>query len=156
MARLLLLILQESDFRRWSSAMLIHDISQGALAAAVLALGLVMLLELRSLSRLRSTVARDLGRVFEQLDLLRFDSQQIIEVQTSAPPPQPPVVQPRLAAISTDNAGDLARISRLAAEGVAVKEIADRCSLPAGETRLLLALQTAQTRRAAPSQQNPS
>jgi hypothetical protein len=130
--------------------MLIHDLSESALAAAVLALGLVMLLELRSLGRLRNTVARDLSRVFEQLDLLRFDSQQLIEVQASVPPPLP-----RLAPIPTDNAADLARISRLAAEGVAVKEIADRCSLPAGEARLLLALQTAQTRRMPSDTPNP-
>jgi hypothetical protein len=137
--------------------MLIHDLSESALAAAVLALGLVMLLELRSLGRLRNTVARDLSRVFEQLDLLRFDSQQLIEVQTapastSSPSPTPPqsaaAVRARPAPIATDNAADLARISRLAAEGVAVKEIADRCSLPAGEARLLLALQSAQARRA--------
>jgi len=126
--------------------MLIHDITQSALAAAVLALGVVMLLELRSLGRLRNTVSRDLSRVFEQLDLLRFDSQQLIEVQTVAPP-APAVAQPRPNPIRTDDAADLARVSRLAAEGVAVKEIADRCHLPAGEARLLLALQNAQARR---------
>jgi hypothetical protein len=136
--------------------MLIRDFSESALAAAVLALGLVMLLELRSLGRLRNTVARDLSRVFEQLDLLRFDSQQLIDVQAAAPPPSvalapapASIMRPRIAPISTDDAADLARISRMAAEGVAVKEIADRCNLPAGEARLLLALQNARVRHTA-------
>ena len=51
----------------------LHEISQSALAAAVLILGLVILLELRSIARLRSLVDGHLTRVFEQLDLLRFD-----------------------------------------------------------------------------------
>ena len=44
--------------------MLLHDVSQTALAAAVLTLGLVILLELRSIARLRRTVDINLGRVF--------------------------------------------------------------------------------------------
>ena len=47
--------------------MLLHDVSQTALAAAVLTLGLVILLELRSFARLRRSVDINLGRVFEQL-----------------------------------------------------------------------------------------
>ena len=49
----------------------VHEISQSALAAAVAMLGLVILLELRSIARLRSLVDGHLARVFEQLDLLR-------------------------------------------------------------------------------------
>jgi hypothetical protein len=65
----------------------IHEISQSALAAAVATLGLVILLELRSISRLRRAVDDHLTRLFEQLDMLRFDSQQLHESQgnTAAP-----------------------------------------------------------------------
>ncbi|HEX4024312.1 MAG TPA: hypothetical protein VHX52_06350 [Steroidobacteraceae bacterium] len=59
----------------------VHDISLSALAAAVVTLGLVILLELRSVMRLRQAVESNLARVFEQLDLLRFESQQLIEGQ---------------------------------------------------------------------------
>ena len=60
----------------------LHDASQAALAAAVMTLGLVMLLELRSIARLRRAVDCNLARVFEQLDLLRFENQQLLEAQT--------------------------------------------------------------------------
>ena len=63
----------------------IHEISQSALAAAVATMGVVILLELRSISRLRHAVDNHLARLFEQLDLLRFESQQLLEVQTRAP-----------------------------------------------------------------------
>jgi hypothetical protein len=53
----------------------VHEISQSALAAAVAILGLVILLELRSIARLRHLVDGHLTRVFEQLDLLRLNSQ---------------------------------------------------------------------------------
>jgi len=43
--------------------MLLHDVSQTALAAAVLTLGLVILLALRSFTRLRRSVDINLGRV---------------------------------------------------------------------------------------------
>jgi hypothetical protein len=63
----------------------IHDISQTALAGAVLTLGLVILLELRSIVRLRRLVDGHLARVFEQLDLLRYENQQLIEAQSGSP-----------------------------------------------------------------------
>src|SRR5665213_4265181 len=59
----------------------LHDVSQSALAAAVLTLGVVILLELRSVLRLRHAVDSNLARVFEQLDLLRFENQQLMESQ---------------------------------------------------------------------------
>jgi hypothetical protein len=59
----------------------VHDISVTALAAAVATLGLVIMLELRSVLKLRQVVDGNLARVFEQLDLLRFESQQLIEGQ---------------------------------------------------------------------------
>jgi hypothetical protein len=81
--------------RSWAQALvqghgqgsLVHDLSVAALAAAVVTLGAVMLLELRSLARLRSSVDRNLARVFEQLDLLRFDNAQALEARTSANAP---------------------------------------------------------------------
>ena len=51
--------------------MLLHEVSQTALAAAVLTLGLVILLEIRSFARLRRMMDINLARVFEQLELLR-------------------------------------------------------------------------------------
>ena len=64
--------------------MLLHDVSQTALAGAVLTLGLVMLLELRSFNRLRRSVDINLGRVFEQLEMLRAESRKMLEAQEQA------------------------------------------------------------------------
>jgi hypothetical protein len=64
--------------------MLLHDVSQTALAAAVLTLGLVILLELRSFTRLRRSVDINLGRVFEQLEMLRAESRTLLEAQAQA------------------------------------------------------------------------
>jgi hypothetical protein len=61
----------------------LHDASVSALAAAVVTLGVVLLMELRSVMRLRHVVDRNLSRVFEQLDLLRFETQQLLEGQQS-------------------------------------------------------------------------
>ncbi len=57
----------------------IHDVSLAALAAAVVTLGCVMLLELRALAALRRNVDVHLARLFEQLDLIRFDHVQLLE-----------------------------------------------------------------------------
>jgi hypothetical protein len=72
--------------------MLLHDVSQTALAAAVLTLGLVMLLELRSFNRLRRSVDINLGRVFEQLEMLRAESRTMLEAQARAAAAAPPAV----------------------------------------------------------------
>jgi hypothetical protein len=64
--------------------MLLHDVSQTALAGAVLTLGLVILLELRSFNRLRRSVDINLGRVFEQLEMLRAESRTMLEAQAQA------------------------------------------------------------------------
>jgi hypothetical protein len=72
--------------------MLLHDISQTALAAAVLVLGLAILLELRSFTRLRRSVDINLGRVFEQLEMLRAESRQMLEAQAKAAVRAAPVV----------------------------------------------------------------
>ena len=64
--------------------MLLHEVSQTALAAAVLTLGLVILLEIRSFARLRRMMDINLSRVFEQLELLRGESRQLLEAQAQA------------------------------------------------------------------------
>jgi hypothetical protein len=57
-----------------------------------LTLGLVVLLELRSFNRLRRSVDINLGRVFEQLEMLRAESRQMLEAQAKAAVRIPPVV----------------------------------------------------------------
>jgi hypothetical protein len=74
--------------------MLLHDVSVTALAAAVLILGLVILLEIHCFSRLRRMVDINLSRVFEQLELLRTESRQMLEAQAQAVLRVAPVVAP--------------------------------------------------------------
>jgi hypothetical protein len=62
-----------------------HDWTQIALASSVLALGLVVALEVQAFARLRREVTRDLARIFEQLDLVRFETQQLRESPLCAP-----------------------------------------------------------------------
>lgn len=134
----------------------VHDISVSALAAAVVTLGIVILLELHSVVRLRHSVDSNLARVFEQLDLLRFESQQLIEGQHAihtraqagelAPSWQPAVAQPAAARTATD--ADLSAIRALAGSGVPTREIAERYGLATGEARLLSSLAQARARRA--------
>jgi hypothetical protein len=64
--------------------MWLHDIPLTALAGAVVTLGVVILLELRSFQRLRRSVDINLGRVFEQLEMLRAESRQMLEAQAQA------------------------------------------------------------------------
>jgi hypothetical protein len=101
----------------------VHEISQSALAAAVAILGLVILLELRSIARLRSLVDGHLTRVFEQLDLLRLGSQQLAETNETAAAPA-------------------TRIASTAATAPAYAQP----PLGAGEARLLAALTAARAR----------
>jgi hypothetical protein len=63
----------------------IQEISQSALAVAVATLGLVILLELSSIRRLRHAMDTQLTRVLEQLDLLRSENQRLLEAQERAP-----------------------------------------------------------------------
>jgi hypothetical protein len=64
--------------------MWLHDIPLTTLAGAVATLGVVIQLELRSLQRLRRSVDINLGRVFEQLEMLRAESRQMLEAQAQA------------------------------------------------------------------------
>jgi hypothetical protein len=157
--------------------MLLHDVSQTALAAAVLTLGLVILLELRSFARLRRSVDINLGRVFEQLEMLRAESRTMLEAQAAAavlpamvpsaragagerqmmerPLTAPaPIERPVAESTTLDfivappiNSDAYLSASALAAHGLAPAEIAARCGLPAGEARLLASLASARMRR---------
>jgi hypothetical protein len=73
---------------------LLHDVSLSALAGAVLALGVVILLEVYTVTRLRRSVDINLGRVFEQLEMLRAESRQLIDAHTQAAVRAVPVALP--------------------------------------------------------------
>ena len=60
------------------------DVTQSALAAGLVVLGLALLLQLRAAHKLRLLLTRDLARIFEQLDRVRFESQQLAEQGASA------------------------------------------------------------------------
>lgn len=123
----------------------VHDISQAALAAAVMTLGLVMLLELRSVARLRRTVDCNLARVFEQLDLLRFENQQLLEAQT-----QPQSSRARRAQGLVAPAPGAGPTTSGASAGAAPADVpaTPAGGVPAGEARLLASLAAARARRA--------
>src|ERR1700722_14903229 len=157
--------------------MLLHDVSVTALAAAVLVLGLVILLEIHCFSRLRRMVDINLSRVFEQLELLRAESRQMLEAQAQAvlrvapvvapakpelverqtaerPPAPPPPERPGVGSTALDfvvappiDTNAYQSASPLAAHGVKPEEIAARSGLPAGEARLLASLAAARARR---------
>jgi Protein of unknown function (DUF2802) len=142
-----------------------HDWTQIALASSVLALGVVVALEVQAFARLRREVTRDLARIFEQLDLVRFETQQLRE--SPVPPARPasaPVASLRTversqrapgergilaqasvaAPAARDNYSDAAR---MAADGAEAREIAEKCGLASGEARILVGLQAARSRR---------
>ena len=133
----------------WFQLSWLHEISQSALAAAVVTLGLVILLELRSIKLLRRSVDNSMGRVFEQLDLLRFDQQS--ETDTAQPSvvraamPASAASAPVAAAPAAGNA--YAAAAALASTGMRPEEIAQRCGLGAGEARLLASLAAARGSR---------
>jgi len=147
----------------------VHDVSVSALAAAVIALGVVLLMELRCMLRLRRVVDNQLGRVFEQLDLLRFETQQLLEGQQAAQPRQaeraattapspavaapPPATSAVKAPVSPAGApGPIYQnAAAMAASGLSGRQIAERLGLAAGEARLLASLAQARARRAEPA-----
>jgi hypothetical protein len=123
----------------------VHELSLTALAAAVVTLGLVMLLELRSLARLRRSVDASLARVFEQLDLLRSDQAQLLESQVPrAQSPAPPTVRPPNPPVAASNWNAAARI----AEELRAAAARSSAPLAAGEARLMASLAQERTRRA--------
>jgi hypothetical protein len=145
----------------------LHDASVSALAAAVITLGVVLMMELRSVMRLRQVMDNHLARVFEQLDLLRFETQQLLEGQQALPAAgassavapgsesasAAPTLQPnpdRLASplMPQIASGALYRnAAAMAATGASSREIAERLGLASGEARLLSSLAQARARR---------
>jgi len=151
----------------------LHDASVTALAAAVVTLGVVIMLELRSVLRLRHVLDQQLSRVFEQLDLLRFETHQLLEGQQSMPPqassampspstapalsaasaPAATMPHPGLSVVASASAAPMApgvvyqNAAALAASGASSREIAQRLGLAAGEARLLSSLAQARARR---------
>jgi hypothetical protein len=125
--------------------MMSYDLSEAALAAAVLALAVVLALELRSTQRLRRLVGQDLARIFEQLDLVRFETQQLAEHDPAPPAPRiVPVVTPP----PERGPSDYGAAAQLAAAGAGAEEIAARAGLAVGEARVLAALHRARAQRA--------
>jgi uncharacterized protein DUF2802 len=141
------------------SVIVLHEVSQTALAAAVLTLGLVVLLELRAIARLRRSMDGGLARIFEQLDLVRSDTQQSLEAQAYADV-APAQAAPTVRALPAERPADegvaapapainvYTSAATLASHGLRPEEIATRCGLPAGEARLLASLASARKRRA--------
>jgi hypothetical protein len=137
-----------------------------ATSAAIIGLGGTTLLLWRSLGRIRGVLGRDLERIFEQLDLLRLDAQQLAENSATVPVParEPPVLAPSAAATpigaraassngvrlsgANGEAGDYYAAARLAASGTPISEISERCGIVSGEARVLVALEQARARRA--------
>jgi hypothetical protein len=132
----------------WLQMGWLHEISQSALAAAVAILGAVILLELRSIKSLRRALDAQLGRVFEQLDLMRFETQQPVQVDSRAPIAAAGVEPAAATATSSLLGGNAyAAAAALASTGMRPEEIAQRCGLAAGEARLLASLAAARSRR---------
>lgn len=118
----------------------VHELSITALAAAVVTLGVVMLLELRALAALRRDVDSHLARVFEQLDLIRFDHVQLLEaharhsagISVAAPLAARAEAGTPRGSTSVNNSNPAA---------------ATTAALAAGEARLLASLAEARARR---------
>jgi hypothetical protein len=130
----------------WFQLSWLHEISQSALAAAVVTLGVVILLELRSIKLLKRSMDNNLGRVFEQLDLLRLEQQPEDGAQRDSAAARAPAHAggPVAAPAAAGNAYTAA--AALASTGMRAEEIAQRCGLAAGEARLLASLAAARTR----------
>jgi hypothetical protein len=130
----------------------LHEVSQSALAAAIVTLGLVILLELRSIKLLRRSMDTHLDRVFEQLDLLRLDKLPIEADSTHSEPLRPPLVITTPVSPPAQIAGNgYAAAAALASAGMRPEEIAKRCGLAAGEAKLLASLAAARSSRRADS-----
>lgn len=136
----------------WFQPNWIHAISESALALAILILGVVIMLELRSIRSMKRNLDAHLARVFEQLDLLRLDQSagqpaqeplRIVPVPVAAvaPAAAPP------ASLASSGSNPYATAAALASSGMGADEIARRCGLAAGEARLLASLAAAKSGR---------
>jgi hypothetical protein len=138
-------------------------ILSAALPASLLLLALCILVLSFTLRRGHRAHRTELARVFEQLDLLRFDAQQVAAAAAAAPgsggvPAAAGAAgaareAAQLAALLArepdlvGGAGDYYAAAQLAARGSSAAEIANRCGIVNGEARVLVALQQARARR---------
>lgn len=120
---------------------MIYQWMQPALAGAIVLLGVVLMLELRSVARLRRSLNRDMARLFEQLDLVRFDSQQLAAATPAVPAAASlPVALPVSQAAGLQPGENYAAALQLAADGASQQELVTRCGLSRGEARILVAM----------------
>jgi len=120
----------------------VHEFSIAALAAAVVTLGCVMLLELRALAALRRNVDDHLARVFEQLDLIRFDHVQLLEAHARI---AAAMAGPMPASAPTERGATITSGPNNASTSAALMPPA----IAAGEARLLASMAQARARLAA-------
>lgn len=118
----------------------VHELSITALAAAVVTLGCVMLLELRALAALRRNVDSHLERVFEQLDLIRYDHVQLLEAYARH-------AGGLAAAVATGARSETAITASATATSASVGASFAPAAIAAGEARLLASLAEARARR---------
>lgn len=130
-------------------------ILSASLPASLLALALAVCVLSYTLRRGHRAHRAELARIFEQLDLMRFDTQQV--AATNAPSSDTAggaaadtalraavmVREPQ----HVSGAGDYYAAAQLAARGSSATEIANRCGIVNGEARVLVALEQARARR---------
>jgi Protein of unknown function (DUF2802) len=135
--------------------MFIPDLVQPALAAAMLVMCAALLTQWRAVIRLRTLLQGDLARIFEQMDLLRFDNQQLsatpaASATVAAVPTLVPAVAARTGREATALQGeDYAAALELASRGADPREITARCGLSLAEARILVAMHGSTERRGA-------
>ena len=138
-------------------------ILSAALPASLLALALAICALSFTLRRGHRAHRAELARIFEQLDLLRFDTQQGAAMAASPHDTAAGTVGGAAGGTAADSAllaavmarepqlvsgaGDYYAAAQLAARGSSAAEIANRCGIVNGEARVLVALQQARTRR---------
>jgi hypothetical protein len=136
----------------------LHDLSEAALTVAVVVLGIVIVMELRSIRAMKHALESHLARVFEQLDLLRLENSSHYEregfsFQASPVPLQVPVLAPTVlppvsspsSSSTPSGSNPYSAAAALASSGLSAEEIARRCGLAAGEARLLASLAAARS-----------
>jgi hypothetical protein len=126
-------------------------ILSAALPASLLLLALCIFVLSLALRRGHRSHRDELARIFEQLDLLRFDAQTMAaNFPAPAAPAAPGVAVVTGAPAAPDlvgGPGDYYAAAQLAARGSSAAEIANRCGIVNGEARVLVALQQARARR---------
>jgi hypothetical protein len=131
------------------------DLVQPVLAIAMLVMCVVLLTQSRAVIRLRNVLQADLARLFEQMDLLRFDSQQLSSATptASAVAAAVPTLVPAAARVPREvhtlQGEDYAAALELASRGADQREITARCGLNPAEARILVAMHGTAERRGA-------